>query len=56
MVFLWEKVGGWEDVREVSRRAFGLVWVVGMDGMDGAFERYVVHCVARWYGVVSFSK
>ncbi|KAJ8588342.1 hypothetical protein M405DRAFT_260286 [Rhizopogon salebrosus TDB-379] len=39
MVFPGEKVGGREDVREVSRRAFGLVWVVGMDGTDGAFER-----------------
>lgn len=56
MVFPGEKVGGREDVLEVSRRALGLVWVVGKDGADGAFERYVVHCLARWYGVVSFSK
>lgn len=56
IVFPGEKVGGREDVLEVSRRALGLVWVVGKDGADGAFERYVVHCLARWYGVVSFSK
>lgn len=56
MIFPGEKVGGREDVLEVSRRAVGLVWVVGKDGADGAFERYVVHCLARWYGVVSFSK
>ncbi|KAG1732251.1 uncharacterized protein EDB91DRAFT_1058268 [Suillus paluster] len=56
MVFPGEKVGGREDVLEVSRRAVALVWVVGKDGVDGAFERYVVHCLARWYGIVSFSK
>lgn len=56
VVFPGEKVGGMEDVLEVSRRALGLVWVVGKDGADGAFERYVVHCLARWYGIVSFSK
>lgn len=56
IVFPGEKVGGREDVLEVSRRALGLVWVVGKVGADGAFERYVVHCLARWYGVVSFSK
>jgi len=56
MVFPGEKVGGREDVREVNRRAVCLVWVVGKDGTDGAFERYVVHCLARWYGVVSFSE
>lgn len=56
IVFPGEKVGGREDILEVSRRALGLVWVVGKDGADGAFERYVVHCLARWYGVVSFSK
>jgi hypothetical protein len=56
IVFPGEKVGGREDVLEVSRRALSLVWVVGKDGADGAFERYVVHCLARWHGVVSFSK
>lgn len=56
IVFPGEKVGGREDVLEVSRRPLDLVWVVGKDGVDGAFERYVVHCLARWYGVVSFSK
>ncbi|KAG1802839.1 uncharacterized protein HD556DRAFT_1429579 [Suillus plorans] len=56
IIFPGEKVGGREDVLEVSRRPLDLVWVVGKDGADGAFERYVVHCLARWYGVVSFSK
>lgn len=56
MNFPGEKVGDRDDVREVSKRPSGLVWVVGQDGTDGAFERYVVHCLARWYGLVSFSK
>ncbi|KAG2146000.1 uncharacterized protein EDB93DRAFT_1150463 [Suillus bovinus] len=56
VVFPGEKVGGRDDVLEVSRQALCLVWVVGKDGADGAFERYIVHCLARWYGVVSFSK
>jgi len=56
MNFPGEKVGDRDDVREVSKQPSGLVWVVGQDGTDGAFERYVVHCLARWYGLVSFSK
>ncbi|KAJ1304423.1 hypothetical protein OPQ81_005571 [Rhizoctonia solani] len=39
-------------IREVRRSSAELVWDVEHD----AFARYVVHCVARWYGVVSFSK
>ncbi|KAF9227387.1 hypothetical protein BS17DRAFT_775400 [Gyrodon lividus] len=60
--FPGEPVGGREDVREVSREAGRLVWAVKVGPADapshgdGRFERYVVHCVARWYGVVSFSK
>lgn len=60
--FPGEPVGGRDDVREVSREAGRLVWAVKSDPApatpgyhDGGFERYVVHCVARWYGVVSFS-
>lgn len=39
-------------IREVRRSPTELVWDVEQD----AFARYVVHCAARWYGVVSFSK
>ncbi|QRV79428.1 hypothetical protein RhiJN_07443 [Ceratobasidium sp. AG-Ba] len=42
-------VGG---IREVQRSSGELVWDVDQD----SFARYVVHCTARWYGVVSFSK
>ncbi|KAF9241555.1 hypothetical protein BU15DRAFT_73281 [Melanogaster broomeanus] len=56
-------VGVRGDIREVGREAGKLVWAVkagsttdGPGYGDGGFERYVVHCVARWYGVVSFSK
>ncbi|KAI9569626.1 hypothetical protein HD554DRAFT_2009779, partial [Boletus coccyginus] len=61
--FPGDPVGGRDDIREVSREAGRLVWAVKSDPApatpgyhDGGFERYVVHCVARWYGVVSFSK
>ena len=60
--FPGDPVGGREDIREVGREAGRLVWAVKVDPAlgnpgyrDGGFERYVVHCVARWYGVVSFS-
>ncbi|KIJ68178.1 hypothetical protein HYDPIDRAFT_126943 [Hydnomerulius pinastri MD-312] len=60
--FPGEPIKGREDIREVGREAGRLVWAVrvgvGADSTplgDGGFERYVVHCVARWYGVVSFS-
>ncbi|KAG9127520.1 hypothetical protein FRC07_012807 [Ceratobasidium sp. 392] len=39
-------------IKEVRRSGAELVWDVDQDG----FARYVVHCTARWYGVVSFSK
>ncbi|KAG8735987.1 hypothetical protein FRC10_009937 [Ceratobasidium sp. 414] len=39
-------------IKEIRRSAGELVWDVDQDG----FARYVVHCTARWYGVVSFSK
>ncbi|KIL00692.1 hypothetical protein PAXRUDRAFT_821375 [Paxillus rubicundulus Ve08.2h10] len=61
--FPGEPVGEREDIREVSREAGRLVWAVKVGFPtdapgygDGGFERYVVHCVARWYGVVSFSR
>lgn len=55
--FPGDPVGGREDIREVGREAGRLVWAVKADPgyRDGGFERYVIHCVARWYGVVSFS-
>lgn len=54
--FPGEPVGGRDDLREVRREAGRLVWVVrtGAEG-DGSFERFIVHCVARWHNVVSFS-
>ncbi|KAF8444563.1 hypothetical protein L210DRAFT_848434 [Boletus edulis BED1] len=61
--FPGDPVSGREDVREVAREPGRLVWAVKPDPAladtgyhDGGFERYVVHCVARWYGIVSFSK
>jgi hypothetical protein len=39
-------------IREVRRSPTELVWDVEQD----SFARYIVHCAARWYGVVSFSK
>lgn len=39
-------------IREISRTAGEMTWSVS----DDAFARYIVHCVARWYGVISFSK
>ncbi|PCH43372.1 hypothetical protein WOLCODRAFT_164384 [Wolfiporia cocos MD-104 SS10] len=39
-------------VHEVQRAPLRLVWSVP----DDAFARYVVHCCARFHGVVSFSK
>ena len=44
-------VAGREDLREVARGALQLVWAT-----DDALVRYVVHCCARFHGVVSFSK
>jgi hypothetical protein len=39
-------------VREVNRTPLRLVWQV----MDHSFARYVVHCVARYHEVVSYSE
>ncbi|KAF8678345.1 hypothetical protein RHS04_05541 [Rhizoctonia solani] len=39
-------------IREVRRSPTELVWDVDQD----SFARYIVHCAARWYGIVSFSK
>lgn len=39
-------------IREVRRSPTELVWDVEQD----AFARYVVHCAARWYNIVSFSE
>ncbi|KAL4073956.1 hypothetical protein V8B97DRAFT_1865623 [Scleroderma yunnanense] len=55
--FPGEPVGGRDDLREVRREAGRLVWAVrtGAEG-DGGFERFIVHCIARWHNIVSFSK
>ncbi|KAF5370797.1 hypothetical protein D9758_001865 [Tetrapyrgos nigripes] len=45
-------VGGTETIHELSRTPLQLVWRVPED----AFARYVIHCCARFHGVVSFSK
>ena len=39
------------SITELSRSPSSLVWLI-----PEKFERFVVHCVARWWGVVSFSK
>ncbi|TIB37015.1 hypothetical protein E3P86_02305 [Wallemia ichthyophaga] len=39
------------SIIELSRSSSSLVWLI-----PEKFERFVVHCVARWWGVVSFSK
>ena len=44
-------VAGLEDIREVERSPQRLVWWIESD----TWARYVVHCCARYYNVVSFS-
>ena len=50
--FPGEPVGGSGTIREVARTPLQLVWAISEDG----FARYVVHCCARYYDIVSFSK
>ncbi|KAG9220782.1 hypothetical protein CCMSSC00406_0002618 [Pleurotus cornucopiae] len=45
-------IGRMDCISEVSRDPLQLIWAVGED----AFARYVVHCCARYYEIVSFSK
>ena len=45
-------VGGQEGVREVQRTPNRLVWWIE----DDSWARFVVHCCARYYDVVSFSE
>ncbi|KAH9062471.1 hypothetical protein EDB87DRAFT_1712526 [Lactarius vividus] len=45
-------VAGEEGIREVERSPQRLVWWIEND----TWARYVVHCCARYHGVVSFSK
>ncbi|KAK7472633.1 hypothetical protein VKT23_000746 [Stygiomarasmius scandens] len=45
-------VGETSTIDELSRTPLQLVWRVPED----AFARYVIHCCARFHGVVSFSK
>lgn len=44
-------IGRMDCISEVSRDPLQLIWAVGED----AFARYVVHCCARYYEIVSFS-
>ncbi|KAF4598285.1 hypothetical protein EYR38_006681 [Pleurotus pulmonarius] len=45
-------IGRMDCISEVSRDPLQLIWAVSED----AFARYVVHCCARYYEIVSFSK
>ncbi|KAL0956299.1 hypothetical protein HGRIS_002456 [Hohenbuehelia grisea] len=45
-------IGETQTILEVSRTPLQMVWSIS----DDAFARYVVHCCARYYEVVSFSK
>jgi len=45
-------VGGTGTIFEISRTPLQLIWSITHD----AFARYVVHCCARYYEIVSFSK
>ena len=44
--------GNGTGIMEVGRTPRELVWDLG----DDAFARYIVHCCARWYEIISFSK
>ncbi|KAF9650854.1 hypothetical protein BDM02DRAFT_3154631 [Thelephora ganbajun] len=50
--FPGKPVGGSGAIHEVARTPLQLVWAIS----EGGFARYVVHCCARYHGVVSFSK
>jgi len=50
--FPGKPVGGSGAIHEVARTPLQLVWAISEDG----FARYVVHCCARYHGIVSFSK
>ncbi|KAF8650379.1 hypothetical protein AX16_005189 [Volvariella volvacea WC 439] len=45
-------IGKTGSIVEVSRTPLELVWAIA----DDAFARYIVHCCARYYEIVSFSK
>lgn len=45
-------VGDTETVFEISRTPLQLIWSITGD----AFARYIVHCCARYYDIVSFSQ
>ncbi|KIM30448.1 hypothetical protein M408DRAFT_328040 [Serendipita vermifera MAFF 305830] len=38
-------------IQELSYKPLELVWIT-----DDPFARWIIHCVSRWHGVVSFSK
>jgi len=45
-------IGETGSIFEMSRTPLQLIWSITND----AFARYVVHCCARYYGIVSFSQ
>ena len=45
-------VGGTGTIFEISRTPLQLIWSI----TDDAFARYIVHCCARYYEIVSFSQ
>ncbi|KAF9464955.1 hypothetical protein BDZ94DRAFT_1254937 [Collybia nuda] len=45
-------IGETETIFEVSRTPLQLIWSIA----DDSFARYIVHCCARYYEIVSFSK
>ena len=43
--------GEYPSIMELSHNPLQLKWKT-----DDPFARYIIHCVARWHSVVSFSK
>ena len=50
--FPGKSIGTSGAIHEVARTPLQLVWAISED----RFARYVVHCCARYYEIVSFSK
>jgi hypothetical protein len=45
-------VGDTATIFEISRTPLQLIWSI----TDDAFARYIVHCCARYYEIISFSQ
>jgi hypothetical protein len=52
LVFPGQPLTNIDTILEVCRAPHRLVWSIGND----SFVRYVVHCVARYHEIVSFSE